>query len=348
MKPGLVLSDEQCSKRFGPRKGEEEEGPSEVAGDKNREYQKEKEEILSENSFPPISVEHETNIENEFSVLIDNEKSYEDQNKKGRQLFLSLFKTGSVNNLKLVDEEIEKLDEVNENLASMLSLQIDRQICNARKFLPFNQPSKDRNLFHSNGKINIADVLSTLIEQTVLVLKHNKHFNSLPKGDQAELVEENVLVASLISCFQLYNRKQKKITWSMAEADFKYLRSSTIKTESSRVSFGLQEVLQSVEKDIQKDIMKIFSFFEYFSQIGLTKQAINLLIVVLIFIHDNLNLEDKKTVEDHRSYYLLLLYDCLSQTEGVLGACNIAAKLHTSLHTLHRLCQILGQRMVSI
>ena len=30
---------------------------------------------------------YETAIENEFSVLIDNEKSYEDQNKKGRQLF---------------------------------------------------------------------------------------------------------------------------------------------------------------------------------------------------------------------------------------------------------------------
>ena len=339
MKPGLVLSDEQCSKRFGPRKGEVEEGLSDEAGNTNRDTQKDKEEILKENYIPTNS---------EFSVLIDNEKSYEDQNRIGRQLFVSLFKTGSVNAQKLSNEGLEKHEEGNENLALMQSLQIDRQICNARKFLPFNQPSKDRNLFHSNGQVNITDVLSTLIEQTVLLLKHNEHFNSLPKEDQVELMEENVMVASLISCFQLYNRKQKKIVWPLAEADFKYLRSSSMKAESARVAFGLQDILPRVEKDIQKDIMKIFSFFEYFSQIGLTKQAINLLIVVLIFSQDNLNLEDKKTVDYYRSHYLLLLYDCLSQTEGVLGACNVAAKLHTSLHTLHRLCQILAQRMVSI
>jgi len=261
---------------------------------------------------------------------------------------VSLFTTGSVNTQKSFDEGLKKLDVVNENLASMLSLQIDRQISNALKFLPFNQPSNDRNLFHSSGQVNIADVLSTLIEQTVLLLKHNKHFTSLPKEDQAELVEENVMVASLLSCFQLYNRKHKNITWPLAEADFKYLRSSTMKTESARVTFSLQDILPRVEKDMQKDIMKIFSFFEHFSLIGMTRQAINLLIVVLIFSQDNCNLEDKKSVEYHRSHYLLLLYDCLSQTEGVVGACNIAAKLHTSLHTLHWLCQILGQRMVCL
>ena len=92
MKPGLVLSDEQCSKKFGPRKGEAEERASGDAMEQTG-----LEEKSEKMSNPIIRVEREAAIENEFAVLIDNEKSYEEQNKIGRTLFLSLIRTGSVN-----------------------------------------------------------------------------------------------------------------------------------------------------------------------------------------------------------------------------------------------------------
>ena len=67
---------------------------------------------------------------------------------------------------------------------------------------------------------------------------------------------------------------------------------------------------------------------------------------MVILSHDNCNLKNKKTVEDHRCRYLLLLFEFLSQTEGVLGACNIAYELHGVLHDLDRICQLLGQKML--
>ena len=126
-----------------------------------------------------------------------------------------------------------------------------------------------------------------------------------------------------------------------------YLRTSNIKATNTRATFGLQDVLSRVDSELKKEIIKIFNFFEYFSLICVPKPAINLIILVVVFSHDNCNLEDKKSVEEHRCRYLLLLFECLSQTEGVLGACNIAYKLHGVLRDLDRICQLLGQKMVN-
>ena len=79
MKPGLVFTDEQCSKRFGPRKGEAEERASSEAGNNFME-QACLEEKSGKMSYPIIRVERDA-IENEFAVLIDNGKSNEEQNK---------------------------------------------------------------------------------------------------------------------------------------------------------------------------------------------------------------------------------------------------------------------------
>ena len=64
-------------------------------------------------------------IESEFSVLIDAEKSYEEQLKIGRPLFMSLLSTGTVAN---IGEEVGPLQGVSETMALMISFQADRQI----------------------------------------------------------------------------------------------------------------------------------------------------------------------------------------------------------------------------
>ena len=132
------------------------------------------------------------------------------------------------------------------------------------------------------------------------------------------------------------------------DADFKHVRTSNFKTDNTKISFGLQDILPRIESDLKKEMIKIFKFFEYFSLLGITKSALNLLILVVTFSHDNCNLEDKKTVEGLRSFHLLLLFECLSQTEGVLGSCSLASKLHGMVHDLERICQLMGQKMVSV
>ena len=68
-------------------------------------------------------------IESEFSVLIDAEKSYEEQLKIGRPLFMSLLSTGTVAN---IGEEVGPLQGVSETMALMISFQADRQIRSVR------------------------------------------------------------------------------------------------------------------------------------------------------------------------------------------------------------------------
>ena len=64
-------------------------------------------------------------IENEFAVLIDSEKSYEEQVNIGRPLFVSLLRSGTVAN---IGERGVRLEGVSETLAVMISFQTERQI----------------------------------------------------------------------------------------------------------------------------------------------------------------------------------------------------------------------------
>ena len=123
-------------------------------------------------------------LENEYAVLIDSEKSFDEQVKIGRPLFMSLLATGTVS--KTLDDsaaEFKESPRISDTLGMMISFQTERQLANARKFIPFKM------LLQKTGRLNIGEILNTLIQQTILLMKQNKHFRSLSSDDQAELCE---------------------------------------------------------------------------------------------------------------------------------------------------------------
>ena len=97
--------------RFGMKKDE-------VNTETSADSKKEEKEIRAEK-------ENRAAIENEFSVLIDAEKSYEEQLNIGRPLFVSLLSSGTVAN---IGEQAGPLQGVSETMALMISFQADRQI----------------------------------------------------------------------------------------------------------------------------------------------------------------------------------------------------------------------------
>ena len=271
MKPGLVMSDDQCNKRFGRSNDRGtieatamilEEGQAQNAIE-GRESDQEKEEIVERKK-------QEEDQENEYSVLIETKETFEEQRKLGRKLFMSLIISGSVDTQELFEDDNNNNeeqflgDDVQENYAAMLSFQMDLQIDNARKFLPFtNKPAE--NIFFPNGLINIKLIFSTLVEQVVLILKHNRHFTSLPKDDQAALMEENIMLACLLLGFKSYSHSSQSINWRLAEADLSLLRTSNISVENKKisplVSFGLKDILPRIEADMKNEVVKIFKLF---------------------------------------------------------------------------------------
>ena len=77
-------------------------------------------------------------LENEYAVLIDSEKSYDEQLKIGRPLFVSLLMTGTVSKTAEEEDHLTKTESsISETLGIMISFQLERQLANARKFLPF-------------------------------------------------------------------------------------------------------------------------------------------------------------------------------------------------------------------
>ena len=57
----------------------------------------------------------------------------------------------------------------------------------------------------SSGLANTGEILARLVQQTVLLLKQNKHFSRLSAGDQAELCQANILPCILLSLAPLYS-----------------------------------------------------------------------------------------------------------------------------------------------
>ena len=105
-------------------------------------------------------------VENEYAVLIDSEKSFDEQKSIGQPLFVSLLTTGTVQKpCEDTNEAQEDLNEdrghrsrlnISETMGIMLSFQTDRQLANARKFLTFKK------IFASSGKLNMGEILNTL------------------------------------------------------------------------------------------------------------------------------------------------------------------------------------------
>ena len=122
-------------------------------------------------------------LENEYAVLIDSEKSFDEQVKIGRPLFMSLLATGTVSKTLEESAEFTESPRMSDTLGMMISFQTERQLANARKFIPF------KTLLHKSGRLNLGEILNTLIQQTILLMKQNKHFRTLSSDDQAELCE---------------------------------------------------------------------------------------------------------------------------------------------------------------
>ena len=343
MKPGLVLSDEQCQRKFGPRKGVKDDQFSKPLSRVRSNTSEEMEESVDD---PDTRVEQGEMNDEDYSVLIDPNKSLSDQNRTGRQLFISLFTTGSVSSGKLSEEELDTFKEIDDNLAMITSTLIGRQVQNSRKFLSFN--TQNRELFLKSGYVNIPDTIQTLVDQTVLVLKQNQDFKIISKTDQTELLDYNAIVASIVSSLELYNPQSHSITWSLTESDYRLARKLGFRTINGRASFGLSDVLKRMDSELRDDMVKLFKFFDYFSQIGVPKSSMHLLAFAVMFSHDCCDIENKEKVEGLKIRYLIILFETITQSEGILGACNIALKLHTAIHHLNRICQLLTQKFIYV
>jgi len=338
MKPALVLSDEQCSKRFGPRKG------GQRSGGENVDDPDEPEELRNEN------IQDYEVTKEDLALLIDGDKSYEEQNKIGRILFVSLFDTGSVRNDGLEDREIDKHSSLTDTVAMVKSFQIERQLNHSRQYLPFNsdKSGEKRKLLNENGKVNSGDIAQTLIDQTIMLLRHNKHFNNLQLSDQTELLECNLMAVTLLIIFEAYHGGSKTVVWKLTENDFDWLGKHRIKVPHGRLSFSLPELLKEVDSELKEDATKLFNFYDYFFQIGLPRPALYILIFVTVFNQNFAETKNKDEIEDCRKYYLFALFENLAVSEGVLGACSMAARLHSSLNDLTRIAQVLGQKFIDI
>ena len=176
-------------------------------------------------------------------------------------------------------------------------------------------------------------------------MKQNKDFNSLPASDAAELLETNVMVATIISSLELYSNNTHSIAWPLTEQDYRAL---SVFVQSDRASVDLDTIIDKIETELSDDMAKLTKYYQYLSHIGPPTAAVNILAVSTIFSPDYCTLDSRQIIEEIRRRYLILLFECLSYSEGVVGACKMGLRLHTAIQHITRICQQMMQKFVTV
>ena len=136
--------------------------------------------------------------ENDYSVLIDSNKSFQEQNRIGRQLFVSLFTTGSVSSEKMTDEELKTFKDIDENLALVLSGLIERQVRNSsdEEMGSFVQISSAIALFSSVIFFMLCNIPRLILNQAEWDIRTSLHELEMC---EASLEIERLFFLSLVS-----------------------------------------------------------------------------------------------------------------------------------------------------
>ena len=140
------------------------------------------------------------------------------------------------------------------------------------------------------------------------------------------------MVSIVLSCFNVFSAKTNTISWP----------------GTPPTNITLHNIITFLDQDIKEEMSRLVKFFETFSKLDIPRSAVSLLIFVTMFNHEFCVLEDKEAVVEARNVYIHLLYQSLSHSVGVRRACTLASKLHLMLQNLDRICQILGQKFVSV
>ena len=136
----------------------------------------------------------------------------------------------------------------------------------------------------------------------------------------------------MLSILSLYSAKDNSFSWP----------------SSPPCTISIPSILAAVDNDIKDEMARLAKFFDAFSKMDLPRSSVNLLIFVSIFNPEFCSLEDKEAVVEARQQYINILYKSLCHSVGVRKACTLASKLHLLLQNLDRICQILGQKFVSV
>ena len=169
MKPGLVLSDVQCQRRFGPRKtrpgkGQKERGeygdmfdPMEEEGGGRSgledEDSRETGDSGREPDDPPPFLRSEDQMA-KYKVLVDTTVPLDKRKEVGRELFLYLFLPKDS-----PPGPPPPLLDVEEDRDIFVSFQISRQMSHSQGYVSFTKNTDNGDIILSNGQVNTFNIL---------------------------------------------------------------------------------------------------------------------------------------------------------------------------------------------
>jgi len=322
MKPNWVLSDEQCNIRF---RNVRKEGIKDGKGKMSRE---------GSASDPIDIVVKEENVEIDKGLLMP----FTGEESKSLEFLVDCYNQS---------KETYTFSEENDRLWRKL-------------FKPESSQTSTAGRKYDYSTFDLGSLIMTVIKKNIFFVKLNEKFNELTTHDQKLILQKNMSEMCHIRGAIRFDTKSKNFVWYFSKKDQLQMAfekkkkpeagtsSSTASSSSSSSSSSAKNARLSNALIGQQDMSKfyksttsqnIFGLVNKLCEIGLPMEVFLIMINIVLFSSDGLQLEQPQTAAAAQTYFLLFLHRYLNELFGRDDARMKLSRIMGILVDLRELCE---------
>jgi len=316
MKPNWVLSDEQCNIRF---RNVRKDGGVKEKGKMSREG-------TGAPSDPIDIVVKEENVEVDKGLLMP----FTGEESKSLEFFVDCYNQS---------KETYTFSEENDQLWRKL-------------FKPESSQTSTPGRKYDYSTFDLGSLIMTVIKKNIFFVKLNDKFNELTNQDQKLILQKNMSEMCHIRGAIRFDTKSKNFVWYFSKKDQLQMAfekkkpeagSSSSSSSSSSTNSRLSNALIG-QQDMSKfykstTSQNIFGLVNKLCEIGLPMEVFLIMINIVLFSSDGLNLERPETASAAQTYFLLFLHRYLNELFGRDDARMKLSRIMGILVDLRELCE---------
>ena len=182
---------------------------------------------------------------------------------------------------------------------------------------------------HNYSTFDLGSLIMTVIKKNIFFVKMNDKFNELTQNDQKLILQKNMSEMCHIRGAIRFDTKSKNFVWYFSKRDQMQMTfekksgsgpstsCSSTKTKDVRLSNAL--IGQSDMSKFYKSTtsQSIFSLVGKLCEIGLPMEVFLVMINIVLFSSDNLQLEQPEVASNAQTYFMFFLHRSQLTTDWI-------------------------------
>jgi len=185
---------------------------------------------------------------------------------------------------------------------------------------------------HCYSSVDMSSLIQTVIKKNIFVLEANSYFKKLDFRDKKELLSKNMTEMCQLRGALRFDAKDKKFQWYFNQKE----KTKAGSSNSQNKAIGEEDLSKFYKSELMA--RGVMAIMDRIVRVGLSENAILILMHVVIFSPDGLQLTQRYFVEQVQIEYLNLLYRYFLHELTEEQARGMLCKVIALLVDLRELC----------